>query len=206
MKKHTKRHIQSYVESLALTRHKMAFISGPRQAGKTTLAKSLLQDSSNYYSWDQPGFKRRWIQNQTEIGNAAKEKKNGRIVFDEIHKNPNWKNQLKGFFDQFNEDLEIIVAGSAKLNIFRKGADSLLGRFFHFHVLPFGLSELASFNGNIFSFLQFLKFLNKPVLFELAKSDEKFVEQLFQFSGFPEPLFEKSESVHRVWRKTELNC
>ncbi len=204
MKKHTKRHIQSYVESLALTRHKMAFISGPRQAGKTTLAKSLLQDSSNYYSWDQPEFKRRWIKNQTEIGIAAKEKKNGRIVFDEIHKNPNWKNQLKGFFDQFNEDLEIIVTGSAKLNIFRKGADSLLGRFFHFHVLPFGLSELASFNGNIFSFLQFLKFLNKPVLFELAKSDEKFVEQLFQFSGFPEPLFEKSESVHRVWRKNRI--
>jgi uncharacterized protein len=198
------RHIYTYIENLALNRKKMAFVSGPRQSGKTTLAKLLLKDLSNYHSWDEPEFKRRWIKNQKQIGNEAKEKKSSRLVFDEIHKNPNWKNQLKGFYDHFNEDLEIIVTGSAKLNIFRKGADSLLGRFFHFHVMPFGLSELASLNDKIFSFDQFIKFVNKPALFDLSKSDEKFVDQLFKFSGFPEPLFEKSESVHRIWRKNRI--
>ncbi len=204
MKKHIQRHILSYVENLALNRHKMAFMSGPRQAGKTTLAKSLLKDPENYFSWDEAEFKRRWIKNQKQIGTEVKEKKSTRLVFDEIHKNKNWKNQLKGFFDHFNEDLEIIITGSAKLNIFRKGADSLLGRFFHFHVMPFGISELTSLKSKIFNFDQFVKFLNKPVLFDLPKSDEKFIDQLFKFSGFPEPLFEKTESVHRIWRKNRI--
>lgn len=199
------RHIQEFIEKLSLQRHKMAFISGPRQTGKTTLAKSLLSDPSNYYNWDDVEFKRRWIKDQKSIGLKVKEQRSNRLVFDEIHKNPNWKNQLKGFFDHFNEDLEIIITGSAKLNVFRKGADSLLGRFFHFHVLPFGLSELASLHNEILPFKRFVKFLERPIVENISKSDEKYVSQLFQFSGFPEPLFEKSEAIHRIWRKNRID-
>jgi predicted AAA+ superfamily ATPase len=106
--------------------HKMVFVGGPRQCGKTTLARALLDQtaSGRYFDWDldedrQAILKRRWA-----TGDRL-------LVFDEIHKFPRWKNWLKGIFAAERENHRILVTGSARLDVYRRGGDSLLGRY-HF--------------------------------------------------------------------------
>ncbi|MFV9836539.1 MAG: AAA family ATPase [Rickettsia aeschlimannii] len=48
------------------------------------------------------------------------------LILDEIHKYKDWKNLVKGFYDKFGENIEFIITGSAKLNIYKKGSDSLM--------------------------------------------------------------------------------
>jgi uncharacterized protein len=123
----------------------MAFISGPRQCGKTTLAKSLLKErhSGNYYNWDETKFRRLWTKNPSAII-PTKSKKTSVVVLDEIHKAKLWKRTLKGVFDTLENPLDIIVTGSARLNVYKKGSDSLLGRYFHFRLHPFTLGEISN--------------------------------------------------------------
>ncbi len=62
-----KRTLLSDIDSLALSRNKMAFISGPRQAGKTTLAKMLLKKGKGLYgNWDDLDFRRLWTKSLHE--------------------------------------------------------------------------------------------------------------------------------------------
>lgn len=131
------RNIKDPILSLALNRNKMAFLSGPRQVGKTTLAKSLLSESQsrlNYKSWDQSTFRKLWSKSPALIAEQIIESGNPILVLDEFHKNRKWKNQLKGFYDEYGDFLKILVTGSSHINTFRKGADSLLGRFLHCHI------------------------------------------------------------------------
>jgi hypothetical protein len=64
------------------------------------------------------------------------------IVFDEIHKYAKWKNFLKGFFDNYNEKIKIIVTGSARLDVYRAGGDSLMGRYLSYVICPLSVGEL----------------------------------------------------------------
>ena len=120
---------------------KMVFIVGPRQVGKTWLAKKIAEKYNNavYLNYDSIDDKKiirekTWLPN-TEI-----------IVLDELHKMKGWKNYLKGLYDTKPENLKILVTGSARMETFRKSGDSLAGRFFVHHLLPFSLSELQSEN------------------------------------------------------------
>lgn len=63
-------------------------------------------------------------------------------MLDEIHKYPRWKNTLKGLFDTHEPNTHWIITGSALLNVYRKGQDSMLGRYFSYHLAPFSLAEL----------------------------------------------------------------
>ena len=107
------------IENDALALGKMAFISGPRQVGKTTLAKSLLlaEEGANYFNWDVARFRKSWVKDPEAAlaGRAA-----GPIVLDEIHKDRRWKGRLKGIYDTFEKELPIIVNGSARLDFYRK--------------------------------------------------------------------------------------
>lgn len=185
---------------LVLSRNKMLFLSGPRQAGKTTLAKQLTQHSpASYFNWDDSEFKRTWAIGSKTFGNSLLEKDIRRIVLDELHKNPKWKNQLKGFFDHFGDQLQIIVTGSAMLNVYRKGADSLTGRFVHFHVHPLSLGEIVQSTP-----ISFRDFCSVLVNFEppLSTSQSRdCTDSLFKFSGFPEPYLSQSEQISRIWTK-----
>lgn len=197
-----KRSLVSQIKKLALNRYKMVFISGPRQAGKTTIAKALISNN-HYYNWDDLKFKKLWIGSRNQLAENILAEANPEIVFDEIHKNPKWKNQIKGFYDIYGDKIKIILTGSAKLNVFRRGADSLLGRFLHFHLNPFSLGEL--FNKKILSFNEWEKsiMLGK---FSAFSGKEKDVDRLFKFGGFPEPYLTKSDEIHKLWSKnrTEL--
>ncbi len=104
----------------------MAFVSGPRQVGKTTLGRSLLQTPDNEFNWDDPRFRRAWVRDP--VG-AVAARGPGPVLLDEIHKDRRWKSRLKGLYDLRGRDVPIVVTGSARLDFFRRGGDSLLGRY-----------------------------------------------------------------------------
>ena len=196
------RQISQPIQELALARKKMAFISGPRQAGKTTLAKSLLNSEGHYFNWDELKFKSKWTRSRDEVAQKVLESPAPRVVFDELHFNRKWKNQLKGFFDVYGESIEIIVTGSAKLNLYRKGSDSLMGRFLHFHLLPFTLGEMIG--SRSIDFVDLCRGLDEVSWASTKKND--FVQSLFEYGGFPEPLFAQDYRVYNIWSqaRTEL--
>ena len=142
--------------------------------GKTTLALSFLNPSKAkhpaYLNWDIPSHKGKIIRNQFPL-------RYKKIVFDEIHKFAGWRGLMKGLYDEHNETHSFLVTGSARLDHFSKGGDSLLGRYHYYRLHPFSLFEINK----------------KP-----SKGD---LEELFHFGGFPEPFLKQSEAYLKRWRR-----
>ncbi len=168
-----KRYLHKYIKEFLATR--MVFIGGPRQVGKTTLALSFLSpamvDNPAYLNWDD-------VQSRTLIRNG--ELPNSKIILlDEIHKFSKWRNLIKGFYDKRKESQKFIVTGSARLDYYRRGGDSLLGRYRYLRLHPFSIDEL--------------KIKNKTDL-----------DYLLQFGGYPEPFTTGSERMLKLWHKERL--
>jgi uncharacterized protein len=156
---------------------KMVFLSGPRQVGKTTLSFAMLKGGAHseaYLNWDMPGVSQDLVKGILPTNQST-------IVFDEIHKYPRWRNLVKGFYDKYKDKIRFLVTGSARLDLYRKGGDSLQGRYHHLRLHPFSLLELNS----------------KP-----TKSD---LDTLIKFGGFPEPLLKGNEKFHKRWQKAHLS-
>ncbi|MFN7905703.1 MAG: ATP-binding protein [Pseudobdellovibrionaceae bacterium] len=155
---------------------KMVFLGGPRQVGKTTLAQSLLKnyrdDHPAYLNWDSDIHR-------NKIKNRNWPKSEPLIVLDEIHKFKNWRNMVKGFYDTLKNSHSFLITGSARLDHFRKGGDSLLGRYHYYRLHPYSLSELDFEPGSM--------------------------EKLMQFGGFPEPYHASDERHLRRWHLQRLN-
>jgi len=197
-----KRSIETDIIDLALSRNKMAFISGPRQVGKTTLSKNLAKefDSSLYCNWDEIKFRKIWTKSPNEIVDTldlTKKNISPLIVFDEIHKSKLWKQKIKGIYDHHHEKINILVTGSARLNVFKKGGDSLLGRYLNFRIHPLSYGELTS---------------KRPMDPEAWKkqlfsvSSKKYsqieIEKLLTFTGFPEPYLEGDSKILNIWSRS----
>jgi predicted AAA+ superfamily ATPase len=150
---------------------KMVLISGPRQVGKTWLAKEIGKQFSPtvYLNYDN-------LADRQIIKEITWPEKTKLVILDEIHKMPNWKSYLKGVFDQKPQGLRIIVTGSARLETFKDSGDSLAGRFFLHRLLPFSLEEVKE------TFL--------------ANNLDHFLER----GGFPEPLLAKNAIEAKRWR------
>src|SRR5216684_2836537 len=112
-------------------REKMVFLGGPRQVGKTTLALCLIKgaDESHpaYLSWDVPESQRLLLAGGLPGDQAL-------IILDEIHKYKRWRNLVKGFYDRYKSTKQFLITGSARLDHYRRGGDSLQGRY-HSHQL-----------------------------------------------------------------------
>ncbi|MCB1142638.1 MAG: ATP-binding protein [Leptospiraceae bacterium] len=156
----------------------MVFVGGPRQVGKTTLALQFLKPPSiqnpAYLNWDFNSDKLQILRDEFALQN------NKILVFDELHKYSKWRNLIKGLYDKYNEKNQFIITGSARLDYFRKGGDSLLGRYRYFRLHPFSLMEM-----------------NKNP----SKTD---LETLLKFGGFPEPLLSQNEKEHRIWKNDRM--
>ncbi|KJW03358.1 hypothetical protein REIP_1390 [Rickettsia endosymbiont of Ixodes pacificus] len=110
------------------------------------------------------------------------------LILDEIHKYKDWKNLVKGFYDKFGENIEFIITGSAKLNIYKKGGDSLMGRYINLTVHPLSVSEIAkNFDNNI-------DYIKSPKNITI---DE--FEALINFGGFAESYLKATAKFHRIW-------
>jgi predicted AAA+ superfamily ATPase len=148
---------------------KMVFVGGPRQVGKTTMAKHLLgSNQKGYLNWDIP--KQREAILKIELPDTPM------WVFDEVHKYKNWRNFLKGIYDQFNHSHKILVTGSAHLDYYRRGGDSLQGRYHYLRLNPLSIAELGI-------------------------TDEKSFDDLLRLGGFPEPYFGGSDIESKRWSR-----
>lgn len=141
---------------------KMVFVGGPRQVGKTTLAKSLLVNKEGYLNWDVPEDRERILKREFYPANLW--------IFDEIHKFKLWRNFLKGIYDNKSSQQKILVAGSARLDHYRYSGDSLQGRYHYLRLHPLSLAELKSKSQE--SLMDLLKFGGFPEPFFSASETE----------------------------------
>lgn len=171
--------------------NKMVFIGGARQVGKTTLAKDIVAKQFNdtaYYNWDFNPDRKKIISYELPGESSL-------LIFDEIHKYKKWKTLIKGIYDTYKHKYKIIVTGSARLNIFRRGGDSLQGRYHYYTLHPFTLAEVENIKNN----WQPLEELNFQRSFYKSSS-----ETLLTFGGFPEPLLSQDDKILRRWHNEKL--
>jgi predicted AAA+ superfamily ATPase len=116
-------------------KEKMVLLSGPRQVGKTTLARSFVRDGRGYLNWDVAEDREQILRGRMP---AAK-----LWVLDEIHKHRGWRNLLKGLWDGRREGQRILVTGSARLDLARRAGDSLQGRHHLLRLHPLSVAELG---------------------------------------------------------------
>ena len=155
-------------------KRKMVFIGGPRQTGKTTLAKHLCEQwgfdaRKRYLNWDAPEDREHILRERFPAGSSL-------LILDEIHKFSKWRQVVKGLFDKRGDELQILVTGSARLDYYRRGGDSLQGRYHFYRLLPFSCAELGA-----------------PKI--------STVQDLLVYGGFPEPFLLQSEKESRRWSR-----
>ncbi len=182
----------------------MIFMVGPRQAGKTTLGQIISRSFANnlYFNWDILKHRARLFANPNFFEDVIrKDATKPLIVFDEIHKFKDWKNYLKGVYDQFHDRYQFLVSGSGRLDVYQKGGDSLAGRYYLFHLWPFTIAELGERN------IDMEEFLRNPLEIRISKSEElkEKWNRLSELSGFPEPFLINKKASYRRWSNTYSN-
>jgi predicted AAA+ superfamily ATPase len=171
----------------------MVFLAGPRQVGKTTLAQQVLAANENgiYLNWDNRDDRREIRAARWPGGSAL-------VVLDELHKWRDWKRWIKGEFDQHRDHLSFLVTGSARLDVYRRGGDSLQGRYHHYRLHPFSAAEAERTHGG-----------EPPVPGEElpipARATRGAVDALMRFGGFPEPFLRQSTRHLRRWQKERID-
>lgn len=180
-----------------LAHGKMAFLSGPRQVGKTTLARQLQKafSQSLYFNWDIITDQKRLLKNPYFFEQENREASEPfLVVFDEIHKYARWKNYLKGAYDGHQKDFRFLVTGSGRLDLFKKGGDSLMGRYLSAPLFPLSVGELSR---RLPSWARFKESLLDPP--PLQPGAALACETLFRFSGFPEPFVKADTRFYNAW-------
>ncbi len=173
----------------------MVFLAGPRQVGKTTLGKQCLEGKYpyQYLNWDSLSQREKILLGAEKLykGFSPDVLTDNEILpvlfFDELHKYKKWKGLLKGYFDELGEKCKIMVSGSAKLNVYRKGGDSMMGRYFLYHIHPLSVAEI---NGR--------RNYNEEII-PPVKIDDQLWANLLKFGGFPEPFNKANQSFYNRW-------
>ena len=195
------RYLGAAVAEIAWAANKMAFVSGPRQCGKTTLAKLKLAEraTGRYANWDDVEVRRTWVRAPKELVRFTNAPDGTPLLaLDEIHKAKGWKRTLKGIYDTLENPCDILVTGSARLAVYKKGGDSLVGRYFDFRLHPFSLGELES--GKPSSPEDFLEGVFEGGAPRPEDSLQKTLEGLLRYGGFPEPFLRQSARFARLWQ------
>lgn len=169
----------------------MVFLSGPRQVGKTTLCEGF-QDV--YLNWDKSEQRAVILKGESAVmdfaGGDRPRAKMPVVTFDELHHYKKWKCFLKGFFDLYWKQVRVLVTGSARLDVYKKGGDSLMGRYFSYRMHPLSVGELLRPNVKEDEIC--------PVAQEL---DEGLWQKLLVHGGFPEPFSKGDRLFLRKWRR-----
>lgn len=167
----------------------MVFVSGPRQVGKTTISESI---ATTYLSWDDEDARKAIQSGQRTLASryGLEEVSDTRriVVFDEIHKYSRWKQFLKGFYDLYGKRFGIVATGSARMDVYKKGGDSMMGRYFPYRMHPFSVAELMNVS------IPSERLIRKP---QKLADDEW--NALLRFGGFPDPFLVRDVRFSRRW-------
>ena len=170
---------------------KMVFVGEPRQVGKTTLCRNFVATrfkNPAYFNWDNRAD-RKTIMSATWPGDADI------IIFDEIHKYRQWKGLVKGEYDKYKETFKFLVTGSARLDLYRRGGDSLQGRYHYYRLHPFTLAEIEGMSYT-------------PIVLGELTLDRDFrqdaLDALYIFGGFPEPFTKQNMRQLRRWHNEKI--
>ncbi|WP_320044638.1 ATP-binding protein [uncultured Desulfobacter sp.] len=156
---------------------KIILLTGPRQAGKTTLSK-MLGNNFDYFNYDD-------VDDRISLQERSWDRAKPLVIFDELHKLKNWKSWLKGIYDKEGIPPSILVTGSARLDTYKKVGDSLAGRFFQFRLHPLDLKEINT---------------------DLKPDDpEVELDKLLSTGGFPEPFLNGTTRFYNRWKKSHLD-
>lgn len=157
---------------------KMVFIGGPRQCGKTTLAQALLaknKKSGLYLNWDRMSDRKMILSAQWSDDDQL-------LIFDEVHKYKKWKTLIKGYYDTEKDKHQFLVTGSARLDLYQRGGDSLLGRYHYWRLHPFSLYDLPE-----------------------KISSEDALKRLLTVGGFPEVFIENDLRESKRWARQRIS-
>lgn len=183
----------------------MRFITGPRQAGKTTLAREKLAlelCEPMYYLWDRQDVRARHRANELFFTQDRPPRPEiPWVCFDEIHKIRRWKTTLKAMFDSVGDSYRFMITGSAKFDVVKRAGDSLAGRFFTFHLSPLALREVEG--------RAEVTVPPDPTVFmedRLSAPDcPEGLTALLAGTGFPEPFLSQSVDFRRKWADDYLD-
>lgn len=172
--------MKRYCENMIVNdlKTKMVFVGGPRQVGKTTLVRTIADSAyttSEYYNWD-------YENDRTIIRKQHWSVDNELIIFDELHKQPRWKQWIKGIYDTKPSSQQFLVTGSARLDVYIHGGDSLMGRYHYWRLHPLTIDELPS---------------------NVSKTEG--LKRLMLLGGFPEPFMMNNEREARRWRRERFD-
>lgn len=169
------RYLKKYIDADLAT--KIVLVMGPRQAGKTTLSKSFRRDF-DYFNYDS-------AEDRLALREKSWDRNKSLIIFDELHKMKNWKRWLKGIYDTEGLHPQLLVTGSARLDVHRRAGDSLAGRYFQYRLHPIDLKEAH--------------------LLWNDQDDNEIFRRLWECSGFPEPFLKGDATYYRRWRRSHLD-
>jgi len=173
------------------TRRQMAFVSGPRQVGKTTTCRN---HAGRYVNWDNLDDREQILAGPARLAERLNLNRLSQAapvaLFDGLHKHPRWKAFLKGFFDTYSEQVRIVVTGSSRMDVYRRGGDSLMGRYFLYRMHPFSVAETVC--------------RDIPVSDHIVRPPRKAKEQdfaaLWDHGGYPEPFLKRDPRFSRRWQ------
>lgn len=167
--------MKRYLEKTILEdlKEKIVLISGPRQVGKTTLSL-MLTESRTYLNYDAAADRKIILAEEWDRDSQL-------VIFDELHKMKNWKSWLKGIYDTEGISPHLLVTGSARLDTYRKGGESMAGRFFRYRLHPLTIREICTY---------------------LDETPKTSLDKLLKLGGFPEPYLKGSESYAKRFRRT----
>ncbi len=152
---------------------KLVLISGPRQVGKTYLTKNFLMKNFVYLNFDDEDDRK-------IINEKAWSRDADLIVFGELHKKDKWKTWLKSIYDKEGITPKIVVTGSARMDLFRKGGDSLAGRHYHVRLHPLSIKEYNQ------------------------GASKEIIHKMMTLGAFPGPLLLGDLKESKLWRKSHL--
>lgn len=187
-----KRRYEELLNSHFRGNNQMAFVAGPRQVGKTTTCTSF-SSSYRYFNWDNDNDRLLIISGPTALIDKVGLLDSLVLIFDELHKYAHWKNFIKGLYDSFGRNrFKIIVTGSARLDLYQKGNDSLMGRYFMYRMHPLSIGEIVRTDVIDSEYSQPQKI-----------DDDDFVA-LRQFGGYPDPFIRRNTKFYNRWKKQRL--
>jgi predicted AAA+ superfamily ATPase len=182
------------VEHLASNRQ-MAFVSGSRQVGKTTTCRN---HANAYANWDNIDDRELILAGPANLVDRLGLNRLSStipvVLFDELHKYPRWKQFLKGFFDTYADQVRITVTGSSRMDVYRRGGDSLMGRYFLYRMHPFSVAEALTQD------LPDAKRIVRPP----GKIKAVDFKALWQHGGYPEPFLKRDIRFSRRWQTLRL--